>query len=109
MGAWLKSCEIDTVVVQATGVYWVVLCDVLEAAGLKVWVVNAQSTKNLPGRKSDVQECDWLRRLHTYGLLRNSCRPPEEIRGLRDLWRLRERLVGDAGRAVQQMQKARRG
>lgn len=109
MAAWLKSCRIQTVAIQATGVYWVVLCDVLEAAGLKVWVVNAQGTKNLPGRKSDVQECEWLRKLHTYGLLRNSYRPPEEIRGLRDLWRLRERLVGDAGRAVQQMQKALTG
>ena len=93
MAAWLKACRIDTVAIQATGVYWVVLCDVLEAAGLKVWVVNAQGTKNLPGRKSDVQECEWLRKLHTYGLLRNSYRPPEEIRGLRDLWRLRERMV----------------
>ncbi len=106
MAAWLISCKIQTVVLQATGVYWIALCDVLEAAGLKVWVVNAQGTKNLPGRKSDVQECEWLRRLHTYGLLRNSYRPPEQIRGLRDLWRLRERWVKDAARAVQQMQKA---
>jgi transposase len=106
MGAWLQSCGIETVVVQATGVYRVVLSDVLEAAGLKVWVVNARGTKNLPGRKSDVQECEWLRRLHAYGLLRNSYRPPEQIRGLRDLWRLCERWVQDAGRAVQQMQKA---
>jgi len=106
MGAWLLSCGIQTVALQATGVYWIALCDVLEAAGLKVWVVNAKGTKNLPGRKSDVQECDWLRRLHTYGLLRNSYRPPEQIRGLRDLWRLRERWVKDAARAIQQMQKA---
>lgn len=106
MAAWLISCRIDTVAVQATGVYWVVLCDELEAAGLKVFVVNAQGTKNLPGRKSDVQECEWLRRLHAYGLLRNSYRPPEEIRGIRDLWRLRTRWVQEAGRAVQQMQKA---
>lgn len=109
MAAWLKACRIDTVAVQATGVYWVVLCDELETAGLKVWVVNAQGTKNLPGRKSDVQECEWLRKLHTYGLLRNSYRPPEEIRGLRDLWRLRNRWVEEASRAVQQMQKALTG
>jgi len=80
--AWLKSCAIDTVVVQATGVYWVVLSDVLEGAGLKVWVVNAQGTKNLPGRKSDVQECEWLRKLHTYGLLRAI------VGGERDPWKL---------------------
>lgn len=106
MTAWLKTCGIETVAVQATGVYWVVLCDELEAAGLKVFVVNAQGTKNLPGRKSDVQECEWLRRLHTYGLLRNSYRPPEQIRGIRDLWRLRTRWVEDGGRAMQQIQKA---
>ena len=106
MAAWLKSCGVETVALQATGVYWLGLCDVLEEAGLEVWVVNAQGTKNLPGRKSDVQECEWLRRLHTYGLLRNSFRPPEQIRAVRDLWRLRERWVKDSGRAVQQMQKA---
>jgi transposase len=106
MAAWLKACKIETVSVQATGVYWVVLCDVLEAAGLKVWVVNAQGTKNLPGRKSDVQECEWLRRLHAYGLLRNSYRPPAQIRGVRDLWRLRGRWVSEMGTTVQQMHKA---
>lgn len=106
MAAWLKSCGITTVALQATGIYWLGLCDVLERAGLQVWIVNAKGTKNLPGRKSDVQECEWLRRLHTYGLLRNSFRPPEEIRGIRDLWRLRERWLRDSGRAVQQMQKA---
>lgn len=106
MVGWLKKCEVGTVALQATGVYWMALCDMLEEAGIQVWVVNAQGTKNLPGRKSDVQECEWLRRLHTYGLLRNSYRPPEQIRGVRDLWRLRERWVKDAGRAMQQMQKA---
>jgi transposase len=109
MAAWLKRCGIETVAVQATGVYWLAPCEVLEAAGLKVCVVNAQGTKNLPGRKTDVQECEWLRRLHTYGLLRDSYRPPEQIRGIRDLWRLRERWVKDTGRAVQQMQKALTG
>jgi transposase len=63
-------------------------------------------TKNLPGRKSDVQECQWLMKLHTYGLLRNSFRPPEEIRAVRTIWRLRDRFVEDAGRTIQQMQKA---
>jgi transposase len=68
--------------------------------------VNARGTKTLPGRKSDVQECQWTRKLHTYGLLRNSFRPPEEIRQVRTVWRLRDRWVQDAGRAIQQMQKA---
>ena len=62
--------------------------------------------QNLPGRKSDVQECQWLMKLHTYGLLLNSFRPPEEIRSVRTVWRLRDRLVKDAGRAIQQIQKA---
>jgi transposase len=106
MAAWLISCQIETVAVQATGVYWLALCDVLEQAGLKVCVINARGTKNLPGRKTDVQECEWLRKLHTYGLLRDSYRPPEAIREIRDLWRLRERWVQETGRALQQMQKS---
>jgi transposase len=106
MAEWLKKCGIRTVVMQSTGVYWVAAHDVLEKAGFEVWLVNARGTKNLPGRKSDVQECQWLRKLHTYGLLRNSFRPPEQIRALRTVWRLRDRIVSDAGRTVQQMQKA---
>ena len=91
---------------QSTGVYWIPLYDALEEAGMEVYLVNAKSTKNLPGRKSDVQECQWLLKLHTYGLLRNSFRPPAEIRQLRAYWRLRDRHVKDGGRAIQWMQKA---
>jgi transposase len=103
---WLKSCGIRTVAMQSTGVYWIALQEVLEQAGLEVFLVNAQGTKNLPGRKSDVQECQWLMKLHAYGLLRNSFRPAEEIRGVRTIWRQRSRLVEEAGRRVQQIQKA---
>lgn len=106
LAAWLKSCKIRTVAMQSTGVYWIAVQEVLEQAGLEVYLVNARGTKNLPGRKSDVQECQWLRKLHTYGLLRNSFRPPEQIRSIRTLWRLRDRWVQEAGRAIQQMQKA---
>src|ERR1022692_1915469 len=106
MVAWLKSCGITTVVMQSTGVYWIAIYDLLEQAGFDVYLVNARGTKNLPGRKSDVQECQWLRKLHTYGLLRNSFRPPEEICAVRTIWRVRDRWVQDCGRAVQQMQKA---
>lgn len=106
MARWLKSCGIKTVAMQSTGVYWIPVFDVLEAEGLEVYLVNARGTKNLPGRKSDVQECQWLRKLHTYGLLRKSFRPPEQIRMVRTIWRLRDRVVKDAGRAVQHMQKA---
>jgi transposase len=106
MAEWLKSCRIRTVAMQSTGVYWIALQEVLEEHGIEVYLVNARGTKNLPGRKSDVQECQWLMKLHTYGLLRNSFRPPEEIRAVRTVWRLRDRFVKDAGRAVQQIQKA---
>ena len=91
---------------QSTGVYWFAVYDVLEKHGVKVFLVNASHTKNLPGRKSDVQESQWLMKLHTYGLLRNSFRPPEEIRPIRSIWRLRDRHVHDAARSVQHMQKA---
>ena len=106
MAAWLKSCGIETVAMQSTGVYWFAVYDVLEKHGLKVFLVNASHTRNLPGRKSDVQESQWLMKLHTYGLLRNSFRPPEEIRPIRAVWRLRDRHVQDAGRSIQHMQKA---
>lgn len=106
MAGWLKSCGITTVVMQSTGVYWIPVYDVLEQEGFEVYLVNARGTKNLPGRKSDVQECQWLRKLHTYGLLRKSFRPPEQIRQVRTIWRLRDRVVKDAGRAVQHIQKA---
>jgi hypothetical protein len=106
MAAWLKACEVETVVMQSTGVYWIALYDVLETRGFKVCLVNARDTKNLPGRKTDVQESQWLLKLHTYGLLRDSFRPPDEIRALRSLWRLRDRHVKEAARAVQHMQKS---
>ena len=106
MADWLKTCGIETVVMQSTGVYWIALYDVLEKRGFKMCLVNARHTKNLPGRKSDVQESQWLLKLHTYGLLRNSFRPPDEIRALRSLWRLRDRHVKEAARTVQHMQKS---
>jgi transposase len=106
MAEWLKGCGIEQVVMQSTGVYWIAVYEVLEKWGFRVWLTNARDTKNLPGRKSDVQESQWLMKLHAYGLLRNSFRPPEEIRRVRSVWRLRDRHVGEAGRAIQHMQKA---
>ena len=106
MGQWLRSCRIDTVAVQATGVYWIPLCDILTQYGIQVTLVNAQHTRNVPGRKSDVQESQWLMKLHTYGLLRDSFRLAENIEGVRTIWRLRDRHVKQASRAVQHMQKA---
>src|SRR5262245_55478380 len=106
MGKWLKSCRIDTVAVQATGVYWIPLCDILSQYDIQVTLVNAEHTKNVPGRKSDVQEGQWLMKLHTYGLLRDSFRLAENMEEIRTVWRLRDRHVKQAGRAVQHMQKA---
>ena len=90
---------------QSTGVYWMSVYDILEAAGFEVYLVNANQTKNLPGRKSDVQESQWLMKLHTYGLLRNSFRPCQEIRRMRTYWRQRNDLVRAAGRHIQRIQK----
>jgi transposase len=106
MANWLKQCRIRTVAMQSTGVYWIAVFDILEQAGLEVYLVNARDTKNLPGRKSDVQESQWLMKLHTYGLLRNSFRPAQEIRTMRTYWRQRNDLVQSAGRHIQRMQKA---
>ena len=80
---WLKGCGVKTVAMQSTGVCWIPLYEILEERGFEVYLVNARHTKNLPGRKSDVQESQWLLKLHTYGLLRNSFHPPAEIRVLR--------------------------
>lgn len=98
MAEWLKSHGVKTVAMQSTGVYWIALYEILEEGGLEVYLVNARGTKNLPGRKSDVPECQWLRKLHPYGLLRNAFRPPEEIRSVRTIGRLRDRHVQEAGR-----------
>jgi transposase len=106
MAEWLKACRIDTVAVQATGVYSIPLYDILTGYGIRVVLVNAQHTKNVPGRKSDVQECQWLMKLHTYGLLRDSFRLEEKMESVRTIWRLRDRHVKDASREVQHMQKA---
>jgi transposase len=90
---------------QSTGVYWISVYDILEEIGLEVYLVNARDTRNLPGKKTDVQESQWLMKLHTYGLLRNSFRPPQEIRMMRNYWRQRNDLVQSAGRHIQRMQK----
>jgi transposase len=103
---WLKACRIETVALQATGVYWIPLYDQLTQHGIRVVVVNARYTKNVPGRKTDVQEAQWLMKLHTYGLLPHSFQLKGEMEKVRTIWRLRDRHVKEAGRAVQHRQKA---
>jgi transposase len=105
MAAWLKGCGINTVAMQSTGVYWLPVYEILTEEGLQVFLVNARHTKNLPGRKTDVQECQWLLQLHTFGLLNNSFRPPEEICVLRAYWRQRAEHVLSASACIQRMQK----
>lgn len=106
LAEWLRSCGIDTVVMESTGVYWVALYDALEESGLDVHLVNARQVKQLPGRKTDIKDCQWLQTLHTFGLLNRCFRPAEEIRVLRSYMRQRERLVQAAGSCVQHMQQA---
>jgi hypothetical protein len=77
--AWLKACHIETVAMESTGVYWIPLFQILEARGFKVFLVNAQHVKNVPGRKSDVSDCQWLQYLHSVGLLRGSFRPEQAL------------------------------
>ena len=103
---WLKTCQVQRVVLQTTGVYWIPVQDVLEKAGFEVAVADARGTKNLPGRKSDVQECQWIRKLDIYGLLRGCFQLPDSIRSVRTIWRLRQRWVEETGRSIHQMQKA---
>jgi len=105
MAEWLKQCGIRTGALQSTGVYGIPVYDIVEAAGLEVYLVNARETKNLPGQKTDVQESPWLMKLPTYGLLRNSFRPTAEIRRMRNYWRQRNDLIQSAGRHIQRMQK----
>lgn len=106
MADWLQSLGVKTAALQSTGVYWIPLYDILRDRGIQVFVVNARETKNVPGRKSDVQECQWLLKLHVYGLLRNSFRPEDEICVMRTLWRQRQQHVAEAARCTQRIQKA---
>jgi transposase len=103
---WLQQCGVTTVAMQSTGVDWIPVYEILEARGLEVYLVNARHTKNLPGRKSDVQESQWLLKLHTYGLLRNSFHPTAEIRVARTYWRQRGDHVRAISTCIQRMQNA---
>jgi transposase len=105
MGRWLVEKGVRSVALQSTGVYWMPVLEMLEQQGLEVYLVNARHTKNVPGRKSDVQECQWLLKLHAFGLLNNSFQPSDEIRIARTLWRHRSHLVAEAGSVMQRVQK----
>jgi transposase len=106
VGQWLRACGVDTVVMESTGVYWIPLFEFLEAEGFEVLLVDARHVKNVPGRKSDVRDCQWLQELHSYGLLAGAFRPPEQICVLRSYLRQRGMLVQHASQHIQHMQKA---
>ena len=103
---WLRTCQITTVAMEATGIYWLTLYDKLEAAEIEVYLVDPHGVKAVPGRKSDWMDCQWLQKLHTYGLLHRAFRPDAPIRRLRTLTRQRAELVCAAASQQQHMEKA---
>lgn len=106
MAEWLLACGVDTVALESTGVYWIPVYEVLEQRGLKVWLVDARQMKYVPGRKSDVQDCQWLQKLMTLGFLRAAWRPDGDICVVRAVARQREVLLIEQGSWVQRMQKS---
>jgi transposase len=106
MAEWLKACGIETVAMESTGVYWISVFQILESHGFEVKLVNAHYVKTVPGRKTDVLDCQWLQQLHTYGLLSGSFRPEDQICVLRSYIRQRDNLIKSACVHIQRMQKA---
>ena len=106
LAEWLREVGITTVAMESTGVYWIPVFEVLEARGFEVLLVNARDVKHVPGRKTDVNDAQWLQQLHQHGLLRGSFRPRDAVVRLRAYLRHRERLVDYAASHVQHMQKA---
>ena len=103
---WLKKNGITTVAMESTGVYWIPVYDMLEQHGFEVLLVNARHIKNVPGRKTDVIDCQWIQQFHSYGLLRGSFRPKEKTLQMRTLMRHRSTLIEYAASHIQHMQKA---
>jgi len=106
MANWLCQCRITTIAMESTGVYWIPVAQVLEQRGFEVLLVDAREIKKVPGRKSDVEDCQWIQVVHSLGLLSACFRPPKEIDALRSLRRHREGLVETASQQMLHMQKA---
>ena len=106
LAGWLQECRVDTVAMESTGVYWIPLFQILESRGIEVHLVNAQHVHHVPGRKSDVLDCQWLQYLHSVGLLKASFRPEHAVCEIRSLMRHRESLVQMACVHVQHMHKS---
>ncbi len=103
---WLLACGVTTVAMESTGVYWIPVFELLQERGLDVWLVDARSTKQVAGRKTDISDCQWIQQLHSYGLLKRAFIPGAEIATLRSYMRQRDRWVTDASRSIQHMQQA---
>lgn len=103
---WFKECGIETVAMESTGIYWINLYELLESEGFEVYLVDSRKTKNVSGRKSDVDDSEWIYQLHTYGLLPKCYRPQADIRKIRDVVRHRESLIKSRVNHVNRMQKA---
>jgi transposase len=106
LGDWLQAIGIQTIAMESTGIYWIPVFEILEARGFEVLLVNARDVKNVPGRKTDVNDAQWLQQLHQYGLLHGSFRPHERVIQLRAILRHRERLIDSGATQIQLMQKA---
>ena len=106
LSAYLLSHKIETVAMEATGVYWVILYDILLSNGLDVWLVDGRSTKQVPGRKTDVKDCQWIQQLHSYGLLNRCFIPDNLVQELRAYQRLREDHIRSSSMHINHMQKA---
>ena len=106
LAKWLKECEVDTVAMESTGVYWFHLYTILLDYGIQVYLVNAYHVKNVPGRKSDVSDCRWLQHLHTLGMLRSCFQPDNITRSLRNYMRLRKTIIKQMSTETLRMQKA---
>lgn len=108
MADWLVAIGIQTVAMESTGIYWIPAYEILEERGLMVLLVNSRHIKNVPGRKTDVLDCQWIQQLHTYGLLEGAFRPGEETVALRTYMRQRETLTQQSSDQIRRMQKALR-
>ena len=103
---WLREYKVTSVAMESTGVYWIPLYELLEQEGFEIYLVNARHVKNVPGRKSDVQDCQWLQYLHSVGLLRGSYRPAQDICAMRAISRYRDNLLHFGAQHLQHMQAA---
>ena len=106
MVSWLKERYVESVAMESTSVYWIAATDLLEANGIEVVLVDAREVRMVPGRKSDVQDCQWLQKLHSCGLLRGAFRPPEAVAAVRSILREKDSLTAMRTQSIQQMQKS---